>query len=861
MKFKLLKKVTAITVLILMVMLPFGIEAQNPIIQTIFTADPAPMVHNDTVYLYTTHDEDILVNSFFTMNDWRCFSSTDMVNWTDHGKVLSYKDLSWAGGDAWAGQCIYRNGKYYFYVPVTQKTGGNAIGVAVSDSPTGPFKDALGKPLLIGNGYIDPSVFIDDDGQAYLYWGNPDLYYAKLNEDMISYNKQPGVVKVPLTVESFGRRDDTDRTTSYEEGPWLYKRNSLYYLIYPGGPISEHLAYSTSASPVGPWKYGGKVMNTITNKGAFTNHPGLIDFKGKSYLFYHNAALPGGGGFNRSVCIEELKFNNDGSIPLISPTSGVKNAVVNLNPYQINQAEMIAWESGIETSSQPGVGVYVTGINNNDYIKVRSVDFGDTGAASYTASVACDTKPGIAKAGSIEIHTDSSNGLLIGSLPVSYTGGVTNWMTEATNISGVTGVHDIYFVFKSETNNVFNFDNWSFTEKTITKELAAINATTEKYKIDTISGNKTTNIKVIAIYSDGSVEDVTTKAVFTPEQAGLVSIADSLVTGIAYGTATVNVGYGDFNDEIKFIVKEQNSELSVSSLIVTPAEIELLSGSTSSVTITANFPDGHQENVTNLATISNTDSKIAVISKGLITAKSKGEIFITASYKGAMGESQSTTITIRVVNRSPYVKNEAEDFSGQSGTQTEACTDTGGGNNIGFIENGDWIKINALDFDKSVSSFDVRASSAGSGGKIEVRLDSQNGTLAGTCNVTVTGGWQTWKTQSCKIEGINGMHDVFLVFKGGSGYLFNMNWWQFHSEVSAINKFNEISSLTIISKNNQKYLKGILPDDVITIFNSLGQKINTFRALSNEALLTGVTGVVLIEVRRESNVYTLKTIL
>ncbi|MBN2612799.1 MAG: family 43 glycosylhydrolase, partial [Bacteroidales bacterium] len=201
--------------------------SQNPIIQTIYTADPAPMVHNDTVYLYTTHDEDVTVNNFFTMNDWRCYSSTDMVNWTDHGMVLSYTDFSWARGDAWAGQCIHRNGKFYFYVPVNQKNGGNAIGVAVSDSPTGPFSDALGSPLTSGYGYIDPTVFIDDDGQAYLYWGNPNLYHVKLNEDMISFDETVGVVQVPLTVESFGPRDNTDRETSYEEGPWFFKRNNL----------------------------------------------------------------------------------------------------------------------------------------------------------------------------------------------------------------------------------------------------------------------------------------------------------------------------------------------------------------------------------------------------------------------------------------------------------------------------------------------------------------------------------------------------------------------------------------------------------------------------------------------------------
>jgi beta-xylosidase len=160
------------------------------------------MVYDGRLYVYTGHDEDTLVNGFFTMNDWRVYSSTDMVNWTDHGSPLSYKNFSWSSGDAWAGQVIYRNGKFYYYVS-TNLNGGKVLGVAVSDSPTGPFKDPLGKPLLASDcGTIDPTVFIDDDGQAYLYWGNPNLCYVKLKADMISY--QGSVVHVPMTTASFG---------------------------------------------------------------------------------------------------------------------------------------------------------------------------------------------------------------------------------------------------------------------------------------------------------------------------------------------------------------------------------------------------------------------------------------------------------------------------------------------------------------------------------------------------------------------------------------------------------------------------------------------------------------------------------
>jgi len=429
--------------------------AQNPIIQTIYTADPAPMVYHDTVWLYTGHDEDS--STWFTMKDWRLFSSTDMVNWTHHGSPLSLKTFSWATSDAWAAQCIYRNGKFYWYVCAKdKKLNRMAIGVAVGDRPTGPFVDPLGKPLAAANwGDIDPTVFTDDDGQAWLYWGNPDLWYIKLNEDMISYDQNVGVVKVPLTKESFGARlKNEKRLTEYEEGPWLFKRKDLYYLLYPAGGVPEHLAYSTSTSPAGPWVYRDTIMTIIKKGGAFTNHPGLIDYKGASYLFYHNGALPGGGGFTRSVCVDQLLFNADGTIPRITPTTSGVRPVSSLNPYSGVEAETIAWEQGIETAWTDGAGVYVTDIDNGDYIKVRNVDF-KKGAKSFEANVASTSE-----SSAIEIRLDSLTGILLGSCTIKNTGTLQDWTNQSCPVKKVKGVHDVYFIFKGEEGKLFNFNRW-----------------------------------------------------------------------------------------------------------------------------------------------------------------------------------------------------------------------------------------------------------------------------------------------------------------------------------------------------------------------------------------------------------------
>lgn len=448
--------------LVLVSLLPMIGLAQNPIIQTYFTADPAPMVYNGTVYLYTTHDEDETVANFFTMYDWRCYSTTDMVNWRDHGAVASLNDFAWSDktNGAWAPQCIERNGKFYLYCPIH----GDGVAVLVADSPTGPFHDPLGKRLIESENIwhdIDPTVFIDDDGQAYLYWGNPALYYVKLKEDMISYDRsigKNGIVAVDMTTESFGAKEGRDGKpgTTYTEGPWIYKRNDLYYMVYAAAGIPEYIAYSTAPSAEGPWSYQGFMMERA-DQLAFTNHPGIIDYNGNSYFFYHDQDLSGGQGFKRSVSVEQFKYNTDGSIPLITPTKeGVKESVSNLNPFQKVEAETIAWSEGVKTTTDNKAGVFVSKIDNGDFIKVRNVDFGK-GAKKFEASVASASI-----GGKLEIRIDGKSGGLLGTLEITSTGGDQIWKTVSCKVAKMTGVHDVYLVFKGGEGFLFNFDWWKF---------------------------------------------------------------------------------------------------------------------------------------------------------------------------------------------------------------------------------------------------------------------------------------------------------------------------------------------------------------------------------------------------------------
>jgi beta-xylosidase len=321
MKNSLLKKIAQIFAI-----LSFSVPvlAQNPIIQNKFTADPCAVVVDNTVYLYTGHDEASTTAKDYVMNNWHVFSSKDMVTWTDHGQRLSLSTFSWANAAAFASHVVPRNGKYYWYTCVLQKPQLGfgpyfGIGVAVADNPLGPFKDALGKPLIRDNQTsdlhfdIDPCVFIDSDGQAYMYWGNATnggpCKIVKLKANMTEIDGPITTVNIP----------------AFTEAPYLHKRNNMYYLSYASG-WPETIAYATSNSPMGPWTARGTLNGRVSSE---TNHQSIIEFGGQWYFVYHNAGLPTGGNFRRSVCIDYLYYNTDGTIKkIVQTTTGVKQVVV-----------------------------------------------------------------------------------------------------------------------------------------------------------------------------------------------------------------------------------------------------------------------------------------------------------------------------------------------------------------------------------------------------------------------------------------------------------------------------------------------------------------------------------------------------
>lgn len=290
-----------------------SLPMNNPIIKDKYTADPAALVYKDKVYLYAGHDQAPDDVNSYRMNEWLLYSSSDMVHWQEHSSPLKPADFVWAKGDAWAAQVIERNGKFYWYVTVTHGTiHGKSIGIAVSDSPTGPFKDALGKALITNDmttktkiswDDIDPTVMIDDDGQAYLFWGNTVCNYVKLKENMIEFDGPIQTIDLP----------------NFTEAPWIHKRKDWYYLSY-AYQFPEKIAYAMSKSINGPWEYKG-ILNEVAGNSN-TNHQSIIEFKGVPYFIYHNGSIPThGGSFRRSVCVDRLYYNPDGTMKRVIMTS------------------------------------------------------------------------------------------------------------------------------------------------------------------------------------------------------------------------------------------------------------------------------------------------------------------------------------------------------------------------------------------------------------------------------------------------------------------------------------------------------------------------------------------------------------
>jgi arabinoxylan arabinofuranohydrolase len=428
--------------------------ADYPIAAHRYLADPGALVANGRVYLYNSNDDDNPVAGGYQMKSIVCVSSSDLKNWTDHGEVFRVPtNAAWAN-DSWAPAAVERNGKVYLYFG----NNANGVGVASSTSPTGPFSDARGSALVSSstpgasgtNSWLfDPSVFIDDDGQAYLtFGGNGDdnARIIQLNEDMVSVSGSA----IALSI------------ANYFEASWLFKRNGLYYFMYSTTPAAgQRIDYLTSSSPTSGFSYRGVAADQPPSNNN-NNHHSTFQFNGSWYHAYHNRVIATQAGiettYRRNLGLERLDYNADGTIQQISYTTDGVPQLASLNPYVRVEGETTNAASGIETEPSSVGGMDVTELQAGDWIKLRSVDFGTTGAQSFSAAVASATSDG-----SIELHLDSPSGTLIGTCAVPGTGGPQSWALVTCPVTGATGVHDLYLTFAGVSSPLFNVDYWQFT--------------------------------------------------------------------------------------------------------------------------------------------------------------------------------------------------------------------------------------------------------------------------------------------------------------------------------------------------------------------------------------------------------------
>ena len=376
---------------IFLVGVPLALSAQNPVIRNQFSADPTARVFNNKVYLYPSHDIKPPVGQrqdWFCMEDYHVFSSENLPDWTDHGMIVTQNKVPWVRPNSysmWAPDCVYRNGKYYFYFPSSPNAGGGfAVGVAIADSPEGPFIPEP-EPIKGING-IDPCVLLASDGNAYIFWGNGRCAKLKDNMKELADDNPKSTVKFGnREMEMIGANCLEGLPNRQAEGPFAFEYNGNYYLTYPYvRENTEVLGYAMSKNPMGPYEYKGLIMAEHAN-GCWTNHHSIINYKGQWYLFYHHNDFSPSDDKRRSVCIEKLFFNADGTIKEVKPTMrgvGINNATEKIEIDRYSEASSDVTTQLIDTINT--FRSYQAALpKKGSWLRYNDVDFSSLTSDSY----------------------------------------------------------------------------------------------------------------------------------------------------------------------------------------------------------------------------------------------------------------------------------------------------------------------------------------------------------------------------------------------------------------------------------------------------------------------------------------------
>ena len=407
-------------------------SATNPLIMDQFTADPTARMFEGKIYIYPSHDIKAPPGykgkpNWFVMEDYHVFSSENLTDWQDHGAIVSQSGVAWVDPSAyamWAPDCVFKDGKYYFYFPAIAKSGGFRIGVAVADKPYGPFKP-MDTPIEGVKG-IDPSVLIDKDGSAYLYYSLNKIFVARLKPNMREIEGEPQVI-------------DNLPTKGLLEGPFVFERNGIYYLTYPHVENkTERLEYATSKSPLGPFKQQGVILDE-SRSGCWTVHHSILDYMGQSYLFYHDKDLSPAFDKNRAIRADKLFFNADGTIRKVTPTLRGVGPVKAGSEIQIDRYSDTSG-AGIAVSfvdeGNPHAGWKTTFSAAKSWVRFNEVDFGR--GAQKLIEVRAKSVP----KGALEIRLDKPDGPAIGHVEVDKG---TDWTIASGAVQSVpAGVHDLF---------------------------------------------------------------------------------------------------------------------------------------------------------------------------------------------------------------------------------------------------------------------------------------------------------------------------------------------------------------------------------------------------------------------------------
>lgn len=420
--------------------------AQNPIIRNQYSADPSARVFGNRVYLYPSHD--ILATEgkgrkdWFCMEDYHVFSSENLVDWTDHGMIVQQNNVPWVRPESysmWAPDCIERNGKYYFYFPSTPNetvanTRGFVIGVAVADKPTGPFLPQT-SPIKGVQG-IDPNVFIDKDGQAYLYWSQGNIFGAKLKGNMLELDSE---VK---TLEALP-------TKGLKEGPYVFERKGIYYMTYPHVEDKiERLEYAMSDNPLGPFKVMGAIMDESPT-GCWTNHHSILEFKNQWYLFYHHNDYSPTFDKARSVRADSLSFNSDGTIKKVMPTLRGIGVTKAHSKIQIDRYSKIS-EKGVSIAFVDSLDTFkgwkTVFINSDAWVQYNTVDFGEKPVKSVVVKALSNT------GGTLQICTHGINGVVIAEVKIPVN---SDWQNITVPVKKqVEDIQNLYVLLKENNKQV-----------------------------------------------------------------------------------------------------------------------------------------------------------------------------------------------------------------------------------------------------------------------------------------------------------------------------------------------------------------------------------------------------------------------